>query len=247
MNSHQRFRGIILTALIEALIILALLSLGRQSEPPPLAGGPLVTIKVGASPSPEKTQKSEEKPKAKVEPPKAPPPPMPPLPKVKKATNPQEVPPPNKAFIEVSKSDFEAMDISKFGHKSSATTSGPPAMMGPGEGPDGQPLYNAEWVREPTDGELAPYFAEAKSRPAGAWAMIACKTIENFHVENCQSLGESPPGSGLAKALRLAAWQFKVRPPRIGNKAQLGVWVRIRFDFRKAAKEEDPAETDPRE
>ena len=35
----------------------------------------------------------------------------------------------------------------------------------------------------------------------------------------------------LAKALRLAAWQFLVKPPRIDNKPQLGVWVRIHFGF----------------
>jgi len=34
-----------------------------------------------------------------------------------------------------------------------------------------------------------------------------------------------------AEALRLAAWQFLVKPPRIDNKPQLGVWVRIHFDF----------------
>ncbi len=237
MTHRQRARGIALTVLVEALIIIALLSLGRLADPS-LPGGSLVTIRAGDAPSPEKPEKSEKKRTEQQEQPKAPPPQIPPLPKVRNATNPQEVPPPNKGYVEVNKSDFDAMDISKFGSKSGATTSGPPATMGPGEGPGGAPLYNAEWVREPTDGELAPYFAEAKARPAGAWAMIACKTIENYHVENCQSLGESPLGSGLARALRLAAWQFKVRPPRIGNKAQLGVWVRIRFDFSKAAKEE---------
>jgi hypothetical protein len=233
---RQRAAGLIVTLLIEALIILAILNLGRQPTPPTDSGAALVTIQMTAAHSPAKAQKSPEQPKVHLALPKAQPPPIPPLPKVPKPTNPQDQPPPpSKAFVEVSKADFAAMDISKFGSKSGAHASGPSATMGPGEGPNGQPLYNAEWVREPSDGELAPYFAETKSRPPGAWAMVACKTIENFHVENCQPLGESPPGTGLAKALRLAAWQFLVRPPRIGNKPQLGVWVRIRFDFNKDA------------
>jgi hypothetical protein len=37
--------------------------------------------------------------------------------------------------------------------------------------------------------------------------------------------------TGFAKALPLAAWQFLVKRPRIDNKPQLGVWVRIHFDF----------------
>jgi hypothetical protein len=236
LTLRHRASGLILTLIIEALIVLALLNLGRQSEAPPDAGSPLVTIGLSQQAAPKAAEKSPEHPKTQDEPPPPKTPPPPPLPKVPHATNPQIVPKPDKAFVEVSKSDFAAMDISKFGTKGHAPASGPPASMGPGEGPGGQPLYNAEWVREPTDGELAPYFAEAKSRPLGAWATVACRTIENFHVENCQSLGESPQGSGLAKALRLASWQFLVRPPRIGNKAQLGVWVRIRFDFSKAAK-----------
>lgn len=100
---------------------------------------------------------------------------------------------------------------------------------GPGLGPGGLPLYRAEWYREPTNAELNGYL---KSQPPnGAWAMIACRTIANYRVDNCRTLGESPPGSGLARDMRLAAWQFLVRPPRRGGKALIGSWVSIRIDF----------------
>jgi hypothetical protein len=241
-TGRLRIAGWCVALLIEALILFALLSLGQYRGGPPASDRSLSTFNLGqeAAQKPQRKEAAKrEKPKARVTTPQKPvqnpPPPTPPVKSL-------AVPSPNKGIVEISKEDLAAGDISKLGSKSSSSASASAGgksggIMGPGEGPGGKPLYNAEWVREPTDSELAPYLAEAKARPLGAWAMVACRTIPNNRVDNCQSLGESPPGTGLAKALRLASWQFLVRPPRDGNKPLLGVWVRIRFDFSKAAKE----------
>lgn len=151
---------------------------------------------------------------------------------------PPRVPVPGKVqwpegFIELSSKDYAAADISRMKRGqaggSTGVAGGSGGAEGVGEGPGGVRLYNAQWYREPTDAEIGPYMPA--SRPPGAWAMIACRTIEKFHVEDCQELGESPPGSGLARALRQASWQFLVRPPRVNGKSQVGEWVRIRFEF----------------
>ena len=99
-----------------------------------------------------------------------------------------------------------------------------------GRGPHGEILYAAEWAREPTDAELSGYLP--RNAPDG-WGLIACKTIPGNRVDDCVELGNSPPGSHLASAVRQAAWQFRVRPPRKGGKPMIGEWVRIRIDYER--------------
>jgi hypothetical protein len=154
---------------------------------------------------------------------------------------PQVKPPvPVTQLLHMSKEEFAASDISnlpKHTEGSGDNTSGnSSSTYGPGEGPGGAHLYNAEWYREPTRAELATYLSQTNAQ--GQWAMIACKTIEHYHVENCQELDESPPGSGLARALREAAWQFLVRPPRVDGHVLIGSWVRIKFTFTKTVSSE---------
>lgn len=164
-------------------------------------------------------------------------------PRTQPETPPQPVPtpPPPANFIRLSHEDFAASDISAIGRRHAAEASAQAAQdkanaMGPGAGPGGARLYNAQWYREPLDAELRPYLDHGA--PEGSWAIIACQTVERFHVENCQEMDEYPAGSGLARGLRRAAWQFLVWPPRVDGKPQIGTWVRIRFDFsRKGAVE----------
>ncbi|KAJ8134547.1 hypothetical protein OY671_012240, partial [Metschnikowia pulcherrima] len=137
--------------------------------------------------------------------------------------------------IQLSSEEFAASDIGKIpAHQGEGDDSGSGkdsvAAYGPGQGPGGAALYNAEWYREPRDAELKPYLQDYAKSGSG-WASIACKTAPDYRVENCRSLDESPPGGGSARASRSAAWQFRVRPPRIGGKPMIGAWVRIRFDL----------------
>lgn len=169
-------------------------------------------------------------------------PPAPPRPVVQQVTQPHQptpmprptVMPPldlsRKTTDEVSSFDLGKLSRSPGGSAGTAEQTSA-AAYGPGEGPGGARLYNAEWYREPSDAEISGYMPVSNIRPE--WAMIACRTIERYHVEKCQELGESPRGSGLARAMRKAAWQFLVRPPRIDGKPVIGAWVRIRIVFTK--------------
>ena len=236
---RRRAAGIAIALLLEALLIIAILSLSMQSAGTGEGKRGLSAFSLEAESESAPANRSEsETPVTETQKQTATPIiPKPILPPV----NPLRLPPPSPDFIKVSKADFDAMDLSKIPASGSAGSGdskgsgqGSEGMMGPGAGPGGAQLYPVAWYREPFDSELAPYLANARAVPPGATAEIACRMIENYHVENCQILGENPRGTGLAKALRLAAWQFLVRPPRIDNKPQLGVWVRIRFDFGKA-------------
>ena len=105
---------------------------------------------------------------------------------------------------------------------------GEPDSQRVGTAPNGEPLYAAKWYREPTRQELAGYLSTATAPSA---ALIACRTVPDWRVEDCQLLAESPPGSNIGRAVLAAAWQFKVRPARIGGRSQVGSWVRIRIDY----------------
>ena len=156
--------------------------------------------------------------------------PAPPKPREK-----PDVPPPKveiPGMIQLSSDEFAASDIGKIKNRptgNDAAGADAKPVYGPGEGPGGAQLFNAQWYREPTHTELAGYLPA--DMPRNGYGLIACQTIENFHVDNCQVLGESPLGSGLGRAVRRAAWQFRIIPPRINGQPQLGVWVRIKIDY----------------
>ena len=93
---------------------------------------------------------------------------------------------------------------------------------------NGEPLYAARWYREPTDQELAGYLSTANGP---GYALIACKTVAGYYVEDCVLESEGPQGSMMGRAVLAAAWQFRVRPARVNGREQFGSWVRIRIDY----------------
>ena len=97
-----------------------------------------------------------------------------------------------------------------------------------GTAPNGQPMYAAAWYREPSDSELRGYLSTA-SGPG--WGLITSRTAPDYRVEDCVGLEEYPTGSQINRAVLAAAWQFKVRPPRVGGRVLVGAWVRIRIDY----------------
>jgi periplasmic protein TonB len=129
-------------------------------------------------------------------------------------------------MIEMSKEDYAAADIGKVPKSSAGAGAGDSEAVG--RGPHGEVLYAAEWARHPTDAELSGYLPA--SAPDG-WGLIACRTIPDNRVEDCVELDQSPRGSHLASAVRQAAWQFRVRPPRKNGRPMIGEWVQIRIDY----------------
>jgi len=231
LPDRRRTVSFVLALTIEALLIALLLLFGPHFTPVPkpvrrpvsFSLAPDAKKDAGTAPERHAARKAETKP-ATGTPPKTPLPPV---------IVPPKVPTPQ-ALPGVLPIQLGATDISKLKSSAASDDSGNDAgdsklAYGPGEGPGGQPLYNAEWYREPSDAELNGYLPHGA--PPNSWALIACQTIAKYHVENCRSLGESPVGSGLARSMREAAWQFLVRPPRRGGKTLIGAWVRIRITF----------------
>jgi hypothetical protein len=225
---RQRAGALGLTLLAELVLILIVVAFGgdrvRELIKP---GAPTAIVFVpNTVPAAEREVVRRAAPEARAKP--AMPPPTPVRPPVM-----PRLPTPELPFIPLSRRELAAGDIARLG-----TAGGAPAGTGAatgtssaavGEGPGGVTLYNAEWVREPSDAELRGFLPGRVD--SGSWALIACQTIDHYRVENCAQLGESPRGSGLSKAMRLAAWQFLVRPPRIDGKPMVGAWVRIRISF----------------
>jgi len=235
-SPRRRAAAFILAVAANALMLIMLLRLASTPPPPPeMERKPLMVRLLpepSASPTHARARHAGRAGSARLRSPLAPP--------VATAVAPPATPAGPLQMMIVSKEVFAASDISKMPSHQAARAPGDSGAGsagagddsgsdGPGTGPNGERLYNAEWYRRPTHAELAFYLPSGA--PPGGWGLIACRTVANYHVEDCRELGDSPTGSGLARAVRQAAWQFLVLPPRIGGRPVVGAWVRIRIDF----------------
>jgi protein TonB len=230
-SPQRRAASFLLAVAIEVLLLLAFFTLNFRDEKKPIfEGGRLTTFDVSSESEADRSAapKQDERPQTV----QTRPPPRPFPPAIKPVI---ELPPRPLQMIELSREEYLSSDIARLGSNAPGYARSAERGGGGGAGdsqlvgnaPNGQPLYAAEWYREPTQTELAAYMPKSGVQ-GGGWGLIACKTAPRYRVEDCVELGSSP-GSRLAGAARQAAWQFLVRPPRIGGKPQIGEWVRIRI------------------
>ncbi|MFZ4688560.1 MAG: hypothetical protein ACOYLS_04935 [Polymorphobacter sp.] len=224
LSDRRRPTAFLIVLLLHCLLALLLLTLAPPRPKPKAIRDAIELLQYAEKPkekAPAATKRA-----ASAAAPKAAPAPKPP------------VTPPVDALFE--KQLFDAVDITKLPNvrneqalADAAGTAGDSrdseTAYGPGSGPGGVTLYKAEWQREPTQAELAFYLK--RGAPKGSWAVIACRTVPRNRVEDCREMGDSPPGSQLARSIVEAAWQFRVRPPRINGTPQVGAWVSIRITF----------------
>ena len=238
--ARRRAAGLAAAIILEVLLVLALLTLGRQRMTDPVEQPRTVTFDISPDAPAEPTkQPAQAKPAATATEPSAEPLPVSrpepqQAPSSAQPSSPPLAPPP---LVELPRGSMAAADL--------RALPGPPARPArraagpPGEGasgdsevvgtaPNGERLYAAAWYRKPYDEELRGYLSTA-SGPG--WALIACRTVPDFRVDDCVALDEYPSGSRMARAVLAAAWQFRVRPPQLGGQLKVGEWVRIKIDY----------------
>lgn len=241
----RRIVGLVAALAIEAILLIVLLTLSIRDEPT-AAPGSLTVVDLEAQSEPSQApEQAEQEPsesarpvaqpadpadpqverpelvQPEVMPPVAPTPPMP----QRVMPSPFKLPP-QREPARPAKQDAPKQ---VYGPVDTGARSASADTEVVGTAPDGQPLYAARWYREPDDSELAGYLSTATGP---GWGLIACKTAPEFRVVDCVPIAEYPQRSMINRAVLAAAWQFRVRPPMLGGKPQIGSWVRIRIDYR---------------
>lgn len=222
--ARRRLSGLTFAIAVNVLLVLVLLGIGNLA-PEARKFSPIAVFNLAPdSPRSAETHKAASRSSAPVRPTLKPP-------EIILPVQPTITPPPTppqarpQPWIELSKADMAAAEVSNLPAATDSSGAGDSEQVG--RGPHGEILYAAEWAREPTDAELGGYLPA--NAPNG-FGLVACKTIPGNRVEDCYEIDQSP-GSHLAAAVRQAAWQFRVRPPRKNGRTLVGQWVEIRIDY----------------
>ncbi len=229
---QRRASGLALALGVNLLLLLALLGLGYRPQVPKKPSSALtVDLLPQSAPAASQQRKitvarkprpvTEEKPAIK------PPPIVLPAKPTIQPDKPLEM-------IEMTKEELAASDVRNL-PKAGAGAGSVGDSEAVGRGPRGETLYAVEWARHPTAAELNGYLPA--NRPDG-WGEIACKTIPDNRVDDCIEIDQSPRGSHLASAVRQAAWQFRIRPPRKNGRPMIGEWILIHIDYYTVGKGE---------
>jgi len=232
---RSRASGLSLALGINLLLLLILLTLGwGQQTRPKLGNDPLVVDLIAGARGESSASKPAE-PLAKTPPKSEDRPPLP-KPAIVLAVKPS-LPQPTREqpWLEMTKAEMAAADVRNLPKANAGGGSAAGDSEEVGRGPNGQVLYAAEWARRPTNTEVRGYLPQ--NAPDG-WGQIACRTVPGNRVEDCVEIGQSPRGSRLASAVRQAAWQFRVRPPRKNGQPLIGSWVQIRIEYETVTRTE---------
>jgi periplasmic protein TonB len=242
---RRKLASLAIALTLEALILLLLLTLGQQfgGDEDGRATETLTAIEFAAPPEPEAPAEPESESAASPDTPSPPvteqelaPEPLRPSPLALKPSPapepaPTQQPPQQQPQPQASPKPKIGARINP-NRSYGPSDTGNPRTAGDsqrvGTAPNGEPLYAARWYREPTDQELAGYLSTANGP---GYALIACKTVAGYYVEDCVLQSEGPQGSMMGRAVLAAAWQFRVRPARVNGREQFGSWVRIRIDY----------------
>ncbi|QNM83584.1 hypothetical protein H8M03_04450 [Sphingomonas sabuli] len=222
----RRATGLALALGINLLLLLALLRLGAIPLPGAPAVNPLVIDFINApapAPAPAPARRAMPSPAA---PAAAEPRPVAPRPRIALPARPSPSRQRPVDVLYLSKDELAAADIGAMAKSAGSGAASDSEELG--RAPNGELLYAAEWAREPTAAELGGYLPKNAQPGTG---LVACRTIPGNRVEDCIEIESRPASSQLARAVRQAAWQFRVRPPRKNGKELVGSWVRIRIDY----------------
>ncbi len=104
------------------------------------------------------------------------------------------------------------------------------AGSGPG-GPGGAGLLDPQWVREPSDDEVADHYPLPAWRAGrGGSVVLRCRERGDGRVDRCRVLSETPPGEGFGGAALALSRVFRFRPFRVdGRPAETALTVP--YDF----------------